>query len=294
MFVYWPNGGLTGGRDVEPITAYVDVLPTLIDLCDLDPPAGVKFDGTSLVPLLSDEAPGDWPDRILVTDSQRVKDPIKWKSSAVMTGRWRLINGKELYDIKSDPGQKRDVASQHPNVVRRLTDFYEAWWAELEPTFADATSIYLGHPDENPARLTSHDWITTRSTPWNQSHVRSALTGEGNTGYWNVLVHQPGRYEIRLRRWPEEADAAIDAALPAGADVPGVKAYRTTPGKGITPNRAVLTIGEQTLEKGIEAGDKEVVFKLNLPAGKTRMQALFESSDGSVHGAYYAYVERKE
>ena len=294
LFVYWPKGGLTGGRDVDPITAYVDVLPTLIDLCGLDPPDGVEFDGTSLVPLLSEEVHEDWPDRILVTDSQRVKDPIKWKSSAVMTNRWRLINGKELYDIESDPGQKRDVASQHPGVVRRLTDFYEQWWAELEPTFADATSIYLGHPAENPARLTSHDWITTRSTPWNQSHVRKALTGEGNTGFWNVLVHQSGTYEVRLRRWPEEADAAIDAALPAGADVPGVKAYRTTPGKAIQPNKAILSIGEQELEKGIEPGDNEVVFQLDLPAGKTRMQALFESSDGSVHGAYYAYVERKE
>jgi arylsulfatase B len=120
------------------------------------------------------------------------------------------------------------------------------------------------------------------------------LTGKGNTGFWNVLVHQPGSYEIRLRRWPEEADAAIDAALPAGADVPGVKAYRTTPGKAIAPTKAVLMIGEETLEKGIEPGEKEVVFELDLPAGKTRMQALFESSEGSVHGAYYAYVERKE
>ncbi len=178
FFLHWPNGGMTRGDDVEPITAYVDVLPTLIELCDIQPPKGVKFDGRSIVPLLSGSVPSDWPDRILVTDSQRVKDPIKWKSSAVMTTRWRLNNGKELYDIKADPGQKRDVAGQHPDVVKRLTDFYEAWWAELEPTFADATAIYLGHPADNPARLTSHDWITTGSTPWNQSHIRSAMTGE--------------------------------------------------------------------------------------------------------------------
>ena len=70
----------------------------------------------------------DWPDRILVTDSQRVKDPIKWRKSRRDDDPWRLINGKELYDIKADPGQKRDVAADHPDAVDQLTDFYEAWW----------------------------------------------------------------------------------------------------------------------------------------------------------------------
>ncbi|MEL7335379.1 MAG: arylsulfatase, partial [Planctomycetota bacterium] len=143
FFVHWPQGGLTGGRDISKITAHVDVVPTLLDLCSLDAPTNVKFDGRSIRPLLEDK--GDltqWPDRILVTDSQRVKDPIKWRKSAVMTDQWRLINGKELFDIDKDPGQQKNVADANPAVVKRLTDFYEAWWAELLPTFANETPIY--------------------------------------------------------------------------------------------------------------------------------------------------------
>ena len=160
FFVHWPMGGLTGGRDIEPITAHVDVLPTLTDLCGINNPVGVKYDGRSIVQLLKGTST-DWPDRILITDSQRVKDPIKWRKSAVMTSRWRLNNGTELYDIKADPGQENDVISQHQDVANRLTSFYNAWWEDLLPTFSNATAIYLGHPRENPARLTSHDWITT-------------------------------------------------------------------------------------------------------------------------------------
>jgi arylsulfatase B len=282
LFLHWPAKGMTGGIDVEPITAYVDVLPTLIDLC-----------GMSIKPLLSGKVPADWPDRILVTDSQRVKDPIKWKSSAVMTSLWRLNNGKELYNIKSDPGQKRNVANQHPKVVQRLRDFYDAWWTELEPTFANATPIYLGHPADNPARLTSHDWITTGSTPWNQAHIRNAMTGAKNTGFWNVLVHEAGQYEIRLRRWPEESDLAIDSSLAPGAPVPGVKAFRVTPGKAIHPTKATLIIGDVSAEMPVQAGDKEVVFEVALPAGKTQMTASFEAPDGEKHGAYFAYVTKK-
>lgn len=293
LFMHWPEGKMTGGRDVEPITAYVDVLPTLIDLCEIDPPAGVKFDGTSIAPLLSGSTPSDWPDRILVTDSQRVKDPIKWRKSAVMTSRWRLNNGKELYDIKADPGQKTDVAEKNPEVVDRLTNFYNDWWAELEPTFSNATAIYLGHPAENPARLTSHDWITTGSTPWNQSHIRRAVTGKNQTGFWNVKVVEPGEYQVRLRRWPEEADLEISAPLAPGAEVPGARAFRTTDGVAIDPTTATIQIGDVKASKPIPAGAKEVVFDLQLRAGKTRMSALFESEDGKFHGAYYAYVTKK-
>lgn len=292
FFIHWPDGNLKGGRDVEPITAHVDVLPTLIDLCHIDAPADVKFDGTSVVSLLNGTAK-NWSDRILVTDSQRVKDPIKWRKSSVMTSQWRLINGKELYDIKTDPGQKTNVASGHPAVVQRLTKFYEQWWDDLLPSFSNATAIYLGHPQGNPARLTSHDWITTGSTPWNQSHIRKAQNGKSATGFWNVYVHESGRYEVRLRRWPETSDLPINASLPPGDAVPGAKAYRTTPGKGISPSRATLKIGDVDVAANVADGDREVVFNVDLKKGKTRMAALFITEEGEEFGAYYAYVTRK-
>jgi len=293
FFMHWPAGQIVGGRDVEPITAHVDVLPTLIDLCQVTPPAGVKFDGVSIKDLLTDTDTANWPDRILVTDSQRVKDPIKWRKSSVMTTQWRLINGKELFDIKNDPAQQTNVASGHPAVVERLTEFYDAWWEELLPTFSNDTAIYLGHPNDNPARLTSHDWITTVMTPWNQSQVRNAMNGAQNTGFWNVMVYADGDYEVRLRRWPETADIAIDAAVPPGAAVPGTKAFRMTPGKAIQPVKASLTIGNVRATSKVQPGDKEVVFNVALKKGKTRMTALLTTADGEEFGAYYAYVTKK-
>jgi arylsulfatase B len=293
FFIRWPDGKLTGGRDVEPITAHVDVVPTLLDLCGIDAPRGVVFDGTSIKSLLYDNA-DDWPDRILVTDSQRVKDPIKWRKSAVMTSDWRLVNGRELYAIKQDPGQRDDVAGKHPNVVKRLRAFYEKWWAELEPTFENATAIDLGHPAENPARLTSHDWITTRLTPWNQAHIRRAINDPADTGYWNVNVVEGGRYEIALRRWPATADTPITDPLPAGADVPGQKAYRATPGRAIAVTTARVEIGDFSATAPIPPGAKEVVFRATLPAGKTRLSARLLTDDGEQYGAYYAYVTKTD
>ena len=293
FFVYWPKGGLTGGRDVEPITAHVDVVPTLIDLCDIDAPKDVKFDGISIATLLRGVEEERWPDRILVTDSQRVKDPIKWRKSSVMTSRWRLINGKQLFDMQADPGQEKDVATAHPKVVGRLTDFYDAWWQELLPTFKQDAAIYLGHPAQNPTTLTCHDWITTGSTPWNQAHVRSALTGAKNTGFWNVKVVADGDYEIEIRRWAKETEKTLDAALKPGANVPGVTPYRARPGKALRIVKAEIEIGGQkVVSNSISPGTHDVTFKLPLKAGRTRLSARFITEDGTVYGAYYAYVRK--
>lgn len=295
FFMHWPGGGMTTATDVKPITHAVDVLPTLIDLCGIAPPAGIDFDGRSIASLLRGKPdPGvKWDNRILITDSQRVKDPIMWKSSSVMTSKWRLINGTELYDIKSDPGQKVDVASAYPAEVRRLRDFYQGWWEELLPSFKQDTAIYIGHPNDNPARLTSHDWITTGSTPWNQAHIRKGLDKPEVTGFWNVKVHQAGKYEFRLRRWPEEANTAINAGMAPGEPVPGVKAFRMTPGREFgTLDKAMIEIAGKTVTAAFGADAVDAVLTTELPAGKTRLTATFHAPDGSSVGAYYAYIKR--
>ena len=65
---------LTLAVELPRLSAHVVVLPTLIDLCDISPPKGVNFGGSTIAPLLNPSA-DDWPDRILVTDSQRVRVP---------------------------------------------------------------------------------------------------------------------------------------------------------------------------------------------------------------------------
>jgi len=157
-FIRWP-AGLKPRGDIDHVTAHVDILPTLIDLCGLPAPKGVALDGTSLGPLLRGE--GGRPDRTLFVHSQRIDHPQKWRKCAVMTDRWRLVNGKELYDIQADPGQKTDVAEKHPEVAKRLRAAYEAWYDDIDERFDDYCRIVLGSEHENPSHLTCHDWHPT-------------------------------------------------------------------------------------------------------------------------------------
>ncbi|MEX2579794.1 MAG: arylsulfatase [Verrucomicrobiales bacterium] len=303
FFMHWPAGGYGKEQFVKPITAHVDILPTLIDLCGIEAPESVEFDGVSIRPLLESADTSEWPDRILVTDSQRVKDPVKWRKSAVMTSDWRLVSnaGKdgeprhELYSIKSDPAQADDVIDDYPEVAGRLKAFYDDWWAELEPTFGDPARITVGNPAENPSRLTCHDWITTALSPWNQQHIRSGENQPQNMGFWYLDVEAAGDYEIELRRWPDEgdvADKAITASVPPGEDVPGTKAYRTTPGVSIPAETATIEVGGHSMEQEIPEGAASVTFKLSLEKGPAELTATFTGPDGEKTGAYYAYVKK--
>jgi len=269
MFIYWPAGGLTGGRDCDRLTAHLDMLPTLIDLCGLKRPKNVKFDGAGIAALLRGNDK-NWPDRKLVVESQRIDHPQKWRKSAVMTDRWRLVNGKELYDVQADPGQKNNVAAEHPQVVRELVDHYEAWWQGVSKRHGEYCRIVLGNEAENPATLTCHDWHCA-NVPWNQGHIRG---GTKSNGFWAVEVERTGKYEIELRRWAREANLPINEG-------PGVKAVKVR-----------LAIGPIDQTQDVPQDAKAVTFSVSLPAGKTRLQSWLIDEQGNSRGAYYAYVKR--
>jgi arylsulfatase B len=293
FFIHWPEFKLRRGRDVTEVTAAYDILPTLIEMCDLKQPENYTFDGMSIAPLIQRKKV-DWPDRILFTDSQRVRDPIKWRKSAVMTNEWRLVNGKELYQIQRDRGQNHNVAEEYPEVFQRLRQAYEDWWAELEPTFAIDARIIVGNDAENPSTLTSHDWLTNDgTTPWNQSHIRGLDTNAN--GVWALRVDQAGEYEVRLRRWPDEgavADVKIIEGIAKGAAVPGLKAFRETKGRAIPVKAARLTVGESVQEVPVAECCSESVFKIHLEKGDTYMRGEWILEDDSRMGTYYAYVKR--
>jgi len=260
-FLRWP-GRLKAGLDVARLTAHIDLLPTLITLCGLKRPEKVAFDGASLAPLLAGQ--GEWPDRTLFVHSQRIEVPHKWRQCAVMTDRWRLVNGKELYDMQADPGQQTNVADAHPDVAKKLCEAYEEWWFGLSPSFEDYCRIVIGSERDNPARITCHDWHGPQ-VPWHQGAVRN--TKAFANGFWAVEVARAGRYEFTLRQQPTEANFPIQAT------------------------EARLKIGDVDESKPVPQGATGVAFSVELKPGKAQMETwLNDKTSGKGRGAYFVYV----
>ncbi len=299
FFMHWPNGGMDKLKKIDTICHAIDVAPTLLDLTGGGMPKDYQFDGISIRKLLDTKGRVDWPDRMLVTDSQRVRDPIKWKQSSVMSQGWRLVNGKELYNIDKDPGQTKNVAGDHPARLAEMIAFYDTWWAELEPTFAETTELHVGHDDHPVVRLTSHDWIQEDLTPWNQGHTRSKYPlrpgkQAKHEGHWALKVLKTGKYQVDVLRWPTESGKAINEALPERSQVPGAsKAFRAQVGKAIGAKSATLRLnGKDLITKPVTTGAKRVVFETMLTKGKHKLSPFFSVPEGEL-GCYYAIITEK-
>lgn len=294
-FLRWPGGGLNQRRNVSRITAGVDLMPTLLELCGVPVPEGRSFHGQSLVPLLYGNEEG-WADRVLITDSQRVATPIKWRQSSVMTDRWRLINGQELYDLLADPEQRHDVAAKYHDVVSWLRDEYERWWDLVSQRFDEAIPILLGAEAAPETCLTAHDWRNeTCECPWNQGHIRQGMVANG---HWEVQVAHSGTYQIELRRWPRESDGALDAGMDGDNiqwrrdAVADRDAIHYAGGNALPVREATLQIGHHTWRQAILPGAKSVCFPVTLQAGPAHLQTWLTDAQGVVRGAYYVYVRR--
>lgn len=136
---FWRWDGVLGaGVDIPALTAHIDLYKTFVELAGATIPSNIqKIDGRSLVPLLEDPE-ANWADRNLYSHRGRWKkgeDPnlSRHQNCAVRTSRWRFVNHSELYDIAADPYEKVDVADQHPEVVAKLREDYDQWWAETVP-----------------------------------------------------------------------------------------------------------------------------------------------------------------
>lgn len=284
FFLHYPERGLNSGRDITELTANVDVLPTLIELCGLDVPQRLSFDGESLVPLLEGLKPPRMTERAVVTDSQRVPDPVKWKDSSVMRGKWRLINGRELYHLEKDPGQRNDVADRHPELVRELRDEYEVWWSQVSKQFDEEIPISIGSEQEAVTRITSHDWRgDVGDCAWNQGEIRA---GKICNSYVEILIERDGVYSFELRRWPLEEDRSLTGGIP------GELVGFYSGGKAIPIRKASIKVGSYEATELISDEEKQITFSVRLQAGPAHLQTYFEDSEGIVRGAYYVYVRR--
>ncbi len=270
-FMRWPEGKIGGGKDVNQLTAHLDILPTFIDMLDLKAPS-VKFDGTSIKNIIYGDK-NSLRNRSLVVESQRVVTPRKWRQSSVMTDKWRLVNGKQLFDIKNDPMQKNDVAQKFPEVFNMMRGQYESFWSDVSKEHHIFSSVALGAKEQNPTVLTSHDHMVPKGLPcWNQTHIPSKPTVDAP---WMVDVLIDGNYEVSIRRWAAEADQAINAKYS---------------GKALGADKAYIDFAGNKQEIAIPEGAKEVTFKVSLKKGVANELRTGFVVNGKRQAAKYAYV----
>lgn len=251
LFLRWPRL-FQAGVTVEALAAQIDLVPTLLEACGLRPPRGLILDGRSLLGLAAGREVV-WPERTLFVQWHRGDAPEPFRNAAVRTSRYKLVDGKELYDLVNDPGEEHDMAGAQPKTVAALRAAYERWFRDVSSTRGYAPPrIWLGTDFENPVTLTRQDWRGPKAS-WEP----------GGLGHWEVEVRRKGRYDIRLRMPPAPAD--------------GVARFR---------------LNNVTLEVPVKQGATECVFRaVELEPGPGRAEPVLVFGDTEV-GAHYVDVLR--
>ncbi len=288
FFIRYKKAGIYGGKDIEELTGYTDVLPTLLDLCNIQLPDSVSFDGTSLKQFLQGNEKM-LEERVLITDTQRDEFPEKWKHCSIMLAKWRLINRNELYNIKNDPGQKVNVVDSYPTIAKKLRTAYETWWDGIASTFDRKNAIGIGADAENPVVLTCHDWHSKQLPPWNQTHILRAKT---DNGYWIVNVLQNAKYVFQLRRWPVELNLAFNDTVSATKPVPGGVALPE--GNALSIHKARIQINNIDTTWQVTPIDTTAKITIPLQSGITQLKTWLIDNKNVERGAYYVEIKRLE
>ncbi|NND32650.1 MAG: arylsulfatase [Saprospiraceae bacterium] len=282
LFMRFPEAMQIAVRSYNDLVSYNDIFPTIRDLVGMPQDPQSNFDGTSFITLLKTGAQENLKNRILITDTQREEWPVKYKNACVMRDQWRLINNRELYYLTDDPAQQHNVIDQNKQLADTLSQAYEDWWSDIEPDFHFANRIIVGKEQESVTLLTSHDWHSSQTSPWNQGQIRQAKI---DNGAWLLQVHRPGTYFIRLHRWPPYLDEGYADSVPEGEEVSG--GMPAVEGKGISITNAKISIGDQMMENNKSIEGKYFEFKVDLDAGPADLQTWITTSDNVERGAYY-------
>jgi len=289
-WIRWPNGKLGQPRDIDVPTQNLDLLPTLLELCGIEPPSvpAVTADdrrlygGVSLAKLLRGTQQR-LDDRMLVVQYGQV---IKEFDSCVIWNNWRLVKGEELYDVAADRAQEKNVAEEHPDVRKKMRDYYESWWKGIERLVNEFVPISIGARQQPVVELTSGDWEGIYAD--NTGHVRNAVGGPTG-GHWHIQVETAGEYELILRRWPEQTRAALGDKYDAKEGGPNAASIGFP---AIAQGVVEIAGTHQAFAADPQATGAALMVKL--PTGRTTLKAWFQDKTGKdLCGAFFVTVKSK-
>jgi len=127
--------GIQPGSQCDiPVTGW-DILPTLADLAGNEKPLPANLDGTSFRPLLENGKEGNF----LRKEEALVFHYFGNPHSAIRAGDWKLIKfwnlkKMELYNLKEDPGELKDLSTSNPE---KATELEARLMAYLEKVHAE-------------------------------------------------------------------------------------------------------------------------------------------------------------
>lgn len=142
LIMRWPGRIQPGSKCDEPVNA-LNFYPTFLEAAGLETPSGVELDGVSMLPLMLQtgqwtSVPQFWHFPVYLQayrpGQDDGRDPLfrTRPGSAMRWGKWKLHEyfedgALELYDLKQDPGERKDLSKYEPEKTAELHRMLIDW-----------------------------------------------------------------------------------------------------------------------------------------------------------------------
>ena len=195
FYFRYPNE-FSGDKEVDQMTAHIDLLPTLSKLCGTRIPEDRKIDGRNFIPSIEGKIQ---PERSFFSYWTR-KYPELFNNIALQRGQFKLV-GKtdydseienfQLYDTNKDPFEKNNLIAQKKSIGLSLKEEMHQTFLELvnSENLKNPPRIILGSDFENPVYLNRNDAGGQRAV-WNQEQAYS---------FWKVDINKEGLYDLKFK-----------------------------------------------------------------------------------------------
>lgn len=130
--------GQTKSKESNVLTAAYDIFPTLTDLCNVPLKENANLDGLSLKPVIQNKSNKVLASRDLYWHkaAERPNQTGDYVSTAIRSGNYKLIDfyqqGRiELFDLSKDISETKNIATEKPDVTKKLMAKIEKWRKDL-------------------------------------------------------------------------------------------------------------------------------------------------------------------
>jgi uncharacterized sulfatase len=124
-----------GTLNETTVISSLDFFPTIARLAGAAFPEQVKPDGEDIGSAFLGKSKADRSQPLFWSrpPDRPGDNSDRWPDLAMRKEKWKLLlmrdgSNAQLYDLEKDPGETRNLAAQHPEIVQRMREPLLAWW----------------------------------------------------------------------------------------------------------------------------------------------------------------------
>ena len=298
FFIQWGDR-LPAGRIVRELTAHIDLLPTLVDLCGIQMPKTLPLDGVSMAALIRGKV-DTLPARALFTHYNHADAGIRTFPGAMRTREYRFVARSEeqieLTSMRGDPAESENLTAQFPEIVASMKAAYLAWFADVTRVTLAVPPIPVGYPQIGQMEIPAHEAFLS-----GEVHYKFSKNGYANdwiegwrspsdTLMWEVEAAGPVDYEIWIKYAAKEEDTGSLLRLQAGTQVLISRIEKPfKPQVIVSPDRAI-----RTTEAYDQSWTTQKIGELHFDPGTYRLVLTAQEIPGSEVGEIKGLILKRK